>query len=151
MSPAMSALASVGITHEMLVLSVLALVVAGVIGMYWQIIVPGAIVVVVGSLFINFTPVKPVEDAKETIKKEDVFDEHAAYIKDCTEVAQYKLYECENLWKGRQADDGVEEKHAEAEPVSKVTLIDVENEEYKARRAEALKNPNAVVIHETYH
>ena len=47
MSPAMSALSSVGITHQILILSVLALVAAGVIGLFWHYIVPGAIIILV--------------------------------------------------------------------------------------------------------
>ena len=144
MSPAMSALASVGITHQMLILCVLALVAAGVIGMYWQIIVPGAIVVVVGSLFINFTPSETKPEVSVDSKQVEIFDEHAAYMKDCMEVAEYKMYQCENLWKGRQAEESVDK-----EPISKVKLMDVENEEYKARRAETMLKPNAVVMHET--
>lgn len=34
--------------------------------------------------------------------------------------------------------------------VNEVKLLDVDNEEYKARRAAALAKPNAIVIHETY-
>jgi hypothetical protein len=34
--------------------------------------------------------------------------------------------------------------------VSHVQLLNVDNEEYKARRAEALKKPNAVVMQATY-
>ena len=40
MSPAMSALASVGISHQILILCVLALVAAGVIGLFWHYILP---------------------------------------------------------------------------------------------------------------
>ena len=162
MSPAMSALASVGVTHNMLILAVLALVAAGVIGLYWHVIVPGAIVVLVGSLFINFTPIdKPAEEAKIEIKKEDVMDEHAAYIKDCVEIAEYPQKRCEQMWIGREGtsvedaepvnvSEKMTETHIDNTAVSKVKLIDVDNEEYKARRALALKKPNAVVFHETY-
>ena len=35
--------------------------------------------------------------------------------------------------------------------VKEIKLLDVDNEEYKARRAEALAKPGAIVIRETYH
>jgi hypothetical protein len=159
MSPAMSALASVGVTHNMLILAVLAIIGAGIIGLYWHIIVPGAIVVLVGSLFINFSPIEfKTESAKEEIK-EETLEDYANYMKDCTEVADYSRKHCENLWHGRQVEEKELEKlpevkttetHVDFKPVSEVKLIEVDNVEYKARRAEALKKPNAVVLQATY-
>ena len=54
------------------------------------------------------------------------------------------IRQCENLWKGRQAEESVDK-----EPISKVKLMDVDNEEYKARRAVTMTKPDAIVIHET--
>lgn len=160
MSPAMSALASVGVTHNMLILAVLAIIAAGIIGLYWHIIVPGAIVVVIGSLFINFSPIESkTEPVKEEVKEEFISDEHEAYMKDCTEVADYSRKHCDTLWGQRQIEEKELEKlpevkttetHVDFKPVSEVKLIEVDNVEYKARRAEALKKPNAVVLQATY-
>ena len=74
MSPAMSALASVGVTHNMLILAVLALVAAGVIGLYWHVIVPGAIVVLVGSLFINYVLHEPNKRIEEHLYRNSGHD-----------------------------------------------------------------------------
>ena len=41
-------------------------------------------------------------------------------------------------------------KYTAESKVKGVNLLDVVNEEYKARRAATLAKPNAVVIHETY-
>jgi hypothetical protein len=156
MSPAMNAFASIGITHNILILIVLALVAAGVIGLFWHYILPGAIIIGVAALFyVAPDAPKPVDDAKEEV----VFDEYAAYMKDCMDVADYNRNQCEDLWNGRQIEERElgklpEEKHAEVavdfQPASKVKLIEVDNVEYKARRAEALKKPNAVVLQATY-
>jgi hypothetical protein len=137
----------------MLILAVLALVAAGVIGLYWHFIVPGAIIVLVGSLFINFTPVT-TETAEENVKQEEVLSEHDAYIKDCMDVAEYSKTQCERLWLGQHEDtdtdpDKMSENHIDTSSVSKVKLLDVDNEEYKVLRTSALKKPNAVVFHET--
>ena len=159
MSPAMNAFASIGITHNILILIVLALVTAGVIGLFWHFILPGAIIIGVAALFYVApdTP-KPTEAAKDT-QEEVSFDEYAAYMKDCMDVADYNRNQCEDLWNGRQIEERElgklpEEKHAEVavdfQPASKVKLIEVDNVEYKARRAEALKKPNAVVMQATY-
>lgn len=173
MSPAMSALASVGITHEMLILAILAVVIAAVIGLFWHIIVPGAIVVVVGTLFINFTPVEKKEVVKEQPKKEEVFDERQAYLKDCVEVAEYSFEKCQKLWTQRDVEETVKEttketvkesveissevvkqivveNHDSFKEPAEVKLINVDNAEYKRRRAEALSKPGAVVMQSTF-
>ena len=102
MSPAMSALAGVGITHSMMILGVLFVVTAVILGMYWHIIVPGAIILLVGSLFINFdgtTPTTETAQKSVEVKKEQVqtFDERKAFMEDCINVAMYNKEKCENL------------------------------------------------------
>ena len=103
MSPAMSALSSVGITHSMLLLGVLFVIVAVILGMYWHIIVPGAVMLTVAFLFIEPAtvaktdePVK-VEEAKATPIDEDKM----AFMEDCVVVADYPKAKCEKLWADR--------------------------------------------------
>jgi len=152
MSPAMSALASVGISHQILILAVLALVAAGVIGLFWHYILPGSIIILVASLFyVAPSDVTPKQEAK-TEQKEEVFDEYQAYMKDCIEVADYSMYECKKLWNGRQGETVKEVSVSEDEfrPVSDTKLLDVDNQEYKIKRASAINKPNAVVMQATY-
>jgi hypothetical protein len=156
MSPAISAFASIGISREMFIVGVMLLIIAGVIGMFWRLLIPGAIAIAVISLFLPTTEVtqnKPEVEINQTkAETKPSFDEHAAYIQDCMGIARYQKYQCENLWSGREIDEGkVEPTKLDKTNNSDLQLIDVDNSEYKARRAEALKNPNAVVIHETYH
>jgi hypothetical protein len=152
MSPAMSALSSVGLTHQILILCVLGLVAAGVIGLFWHYILPGAIIILVASLF--YVAPDATTSTESQVKKPDnsqveSFDEYQAYMKDCMEVAEYSMLECKRLWNERS------EKHAEKEvdfkPADDVKLVDVDNEEYKARRAATIQKGNVVVMQATYH
>ena len=61
MSPAMSALQGVGITHSMMILAVLFVAAAVVIGMYWHIILPVAGMIGVALLFLSAPDNKPTE------------------------------------------------------------------------------------------
>ena len=150
MSPAMSALSSIGVTHNVLILSVLALVAAGVIGLFWHYIVPGAIIILVASLFYVAPEVTPTTESQ--VKKPDAtevetIDDYQAYMKDCMEVAEYSMFECKKLWNDRG------EKHTDAvdfKPASDVKLLDTDNQEYKARRASVVGKPDAVVMQATY-
>ena len=119
MSPAMSALSSVGITHSMLLLGVLFVIVAVILGMYWHIIVPGAVMLTVAFLFIEpatvakvDTPTK-VEEAKVTSIDEDKM----AFMEDCVVVADYPKAKCEKLWAERLI--------AEKEITEEAKLVDV--------------------------
>lgn len=103
MSPAMTALASVGISHQVLILCVLAAVAAGVIGLFWHYILPGAIIILVAALFYVTPDIteKKVEETKpvvEKIEEEEPIDEYHAYMQDCMSVAQYSMLECRKLW-----------------------------------------------------
>ena len=98
MSPAMSALASIGVTHTMLLLGVLFVIAAVILGMYWHIIVPGAAIITVAMLFIP-----PVTTASNTPVKPEVVDEDKlAFMEDCKLVAEYTDDECTKLWIERQ-------------------------------------------------
>ena len=103
MSPAMSALAGVGITHSMLILGVMFVITAVILGMYWHIIVPGAIMLTVAFLFVEPATVAKVEEpAKvETTKVNPVDEDKIAFMEDCTVVADYPKAKCEKLWEER--------------------------------------------------
>lgn len=153
MSPAMSALASVGISHQILILAVLALVAAGVIGLFWHYILPGSIIILVASLFyVAPSDVTTPKQEAKTEQKEEVFDEYQAYMKDCIEVADYSMFECKKLWNGRQGETVKEVSVTEDDfrPASDTKLLDVDNQEYKVKRASAISKPNAVVMQATY-
>jgi hypothetical protein len=164
-SPAMTALHSVGITHSIMILGVLFVVAAVVIGMYWHVILPGAIMLGVAFLFLSpdGTDVSKIQDipikVESITKKDDVFDERQAYMKDCMEIAEYPMAKCAAMWSGRETDDKkvevssvkeVSTSEHEFRPVSDIKLLDVDNQEYKSKRASAVSKPNAVVLQATY-
>jgi hypothetical protein len=116
--------------------------------MFSHIIVPGILIIAGIILFVPPAEVQPTQTVEV---KHQVFDEHAAYIKDCVEVAEYTKVQCENLWLGRNEVEKSENDSIKFEAASKVTPIDVQNVEYKQRRDEVLKDPNAVIGHVVYH
>jgi hypothetical protein len=142
----MSALSSFGITQPVLILCVLGFVAAGVIGYFWQYIVPGVIILGVVTLFYVAPEAEVKTEAKH--EKEEVFDEYQAYMKDCMEIAQYSMFECKKLWNNRETE--VEAENDEFQPADKVKLLDVNNKEYKKRRAAALSKKDAVVLQTTF-
>lgn len=155
MSPAMSALQSVGVTNAILILGVLFAVAAGVIGLFWHYILPGAIIIGVLCLFLPPSADKTTEAKApvqvETVVKQETFDERQAYMKDCMEVSEYPMAKCAALWDHREESEPVVTKtKVDKVDTSELQLIDVDNTEYKARRAEALQKPNAVVGHVTF-
>jgi len=158
MSPAMTALSSVGISHSVMILAVLFVVAAVCIGMYWKVILPGAIMIGVGLLFVGTSDITEV---KPEVKQEVMTEDHMSFMEDCMGLADYPRSKCDKLWEERKVEEKelermapVIEKSAEKsvdfKPVSEVKLIDVDNTEYKVRRAAALSKPNAVVMQATY-
>lgn len=147
MSPAMSALASFGITQQVLIIGILALVAAGVIGFFWHYILPGAIILLVAALFYVAPDGNTKKEPTVQETKEEVFDEYQAYLKDCVEIAEYTKEYCQKLWNKREErseiDDGFK-------PADEVKLLEVSNKEYKARRAAAIQKNGAVVLQATY-
>jgi predicted membrane protein len=117
MSPAMSALSSVGITHSMLLLGVLFVIVAVILGMYWHIIVPGAVMLTVAFLFIEpATVAKTDEPTKvEQAKTPAIDEDKMAFMEDCVVVADYPKEKCERLWAERLLAE--KEMANEAKPV----------------------------------
>jgi hypothetical protein len=119
MSPAMSALSSVGITHSMLLLGILFVIVAVILGMYWHIIVPGAVMLTVAFLFIETSTVAKVEEPVkiEVTKVNPVDEDKMAFMEDCVVVADYPKAKCEKLWAERLI--------AEKEITEEAKLVDV--------------------------
>jgi hypothetical protein len=161
MSPAMTALSSVGISHSVMILAVLFVVAAVCIGMYWKVILPGAIMIGVGLLFVGTSDTTDTTEVKPEVKQEVMTEDHMSFMEDCMGLADYPRSKCDKLWEERKVEEKelermapVIEKSAEKsvdfKPVSEVKLIDVDNTEYKVRRAAALSKPNAVVMQATY-
>lgn len=152
MSPAMSALQSVGVTNAILILGVLFAVAAGVIGLFWHYILPGAIIIGVLCLFLPpSTEITTTSKVENSVPQKVEFDERQAYMKDCMEVAQYPMAKCAALWEHREDEEpAVVKAKVDKVDVSELQLIDVDNAEYKARRAEALQKPGAVIGRVTY-
>lgn len=98
MSPAMTALSSIGITHTMLLLGVLFVIAAVILGMYWHIIVPGAAIITVAMLFIPPTTTA----SNKPVKPEVVDEDKLSFMEDCKLVAEYTDAECMKLWIERQ-------------------------------------------------
>ena len=99
MSHGMAALSSVGLTQQVLILCVLALVAAGVIGLFWKYILPGAIIIGVVALFYvapEKSDVKNVDENEQVI--ESSTNTYKEYLKDCMEIADYSKEKCEELW-----------------------------------------------------
>lgn len=153
---------------EVLVLGLIAVLVLGfVIVMYWPLIVAGGIALFCVTVLANHQspdvpkprPVEilapagvPVDDAPiniiehSRVKPVEVekFDEAKAFLEDCLNMTDYSKNQCKKLWDGRE-DESVVLK----EPAL-FKLLDVDNKEYKQRRAEALKKQNAVVAQYTF-
>jgi hypothetical protein len=103
----------------MLLLGVLFVIVAVILGMYWHIIVPGAVMLTVAFLFIEPATVAKVEEpVKIEVTKVDPIDEDKmAFMEDCVVVADYTKAKCEKLW----AERLIAEKELADEP----KLVDV--------------------------
>ena len=119
------------------------------------------------------TPVVPeVAQVKEVVETEEM----KSYVKHCTELTNNSQM-CRDNWIAAAENDvdlildpvekstktyikpakavvkserKVKKQETPVSTVKEVKLLDVDNEEYKARRAEALAKPNAIVLHETY-
>ena len=75
-------------------------------------------------------PPKVVATPKNELITEDS-EEKPLFMEDCLRLTDYTEEKCAKIWNKIQSPD--------------VDLLDVENVEYKKRRAEALKKPGAIV------
>ena len=177
MSPAMSALATVGINGHAMILLFIVLVTCFVIGALWQAILPGAVVLAMLYLFTPpasetttqqeakteaaaevKTEVKNTDEDTLPVKRSSAYNE---FMQDCTTVGGYTAKRCDNKWNDRDLPDDrikgevkdnkplAQDEKVSVETGSSVRLLDVSNTEYVKHRAEALKNPNSVVMHTT--
>jgi hypothetical protein len=135
-------------TLEMVVIGGIGVFVLGLVFyLWWKQIVIGALALTAVVVLANHKPSKPIKVEQEQIiieskekttpKDEESLEDGKMFVEDCLHFTDYSKEQCEAIWTKREV---IEEK-----------LLDVDNVEYKTRRAEALKKPNAVVLHATYH
>lgn len=141
-------------TMEIIVLGGIGVFVLGLVFfLWWKQIMIGSLALVAVVVLANHKPTKPVvpkvEQEQIIIEKTVVpenpvhidlnegksQDDSKLFLEDCLQLTDYTKAECEAIWNKREAGDQ--------------KLLDVENVEYKQRRAEALKKPNAVVVQYT--
>lgn len=137
-------------TLEVIVLGGIGVFVIGLVFyLWWKQIIIGVLGLAAVVVLANHRPKTPVKVEQEQIiiekapatpevvapaKQEDnKEDDSKMFIEDCLHFTDYTKAECEKIWNKRETG---EQK-----------LLDVDNVEYKERRAEALKKPNAVVQH----
>lgn len=138
-----------GLSQDILETIVLCMIGAAVLGvvlvLYWKFIIAGAAAVFCIVVLANHK----VPDATEAYKKvvpiiTEESDDRLAFIEDCLALTDYTKKQCVNLWENREDDEVAKSDESELQ------LLDVSNVEYKEKRAEALKKPNAVVGHVVY-
>ena len=154
-------------TMELMVLGGIGIFVLGLVFyLWWKQIMIGSLALVALVVLANHRPTKPVVpkveqeqiiiekevvpqnpvhiDLKEgadtpKVDKEELMtkpeDDRKYFIEDCLQFTDYNKSQCEAIWDKRDT--------------SETKLLDVENVEYKERRAKALKKPNAIVAHYT--
>ena len=143
-------------TLELLVLGTIGVFILGVIFfLYWKQIVIGCLALTAVVVLANHRPKTPMVtkveqeqviievekqvERKNAESKEELMtkpeDNKKYFIEDCLQYTDYSKTQCEAIWDKREVDE--------------TKLLDVENVEYKERRAAALKKPNAVVAHYT--
>ena len=101
------------------------------------------IIIEVEKPVIQSTPIQQGVDPQPTNKEELMTkpeDDRKYFIEDCLQFTDYNKAQCEAIW---------DKKDTSEKDTSETKLLDVENVEYKERRAKALKKPNAVVAHYT--
>jgi len=150
-------------TLEMVVLGGIGVFVLGLIFyLWWKQIVIGVMALTALVVLANHRPKTPVKVEQEQIiiekgaetskvvpiqegldeqpKSKQEFmtkpeDDAKLFIEDCLHFTDYTKAECEKIWNKRESGE--------------TKLLDVDNVEYKTRRAEALKKPGAFVAHYT--
>ena len=146
------------LTEVLIVIGAIMIVIGFLVVLFWQYIVAGAVIFLALTVFSHH--IEPNKEV-QVVEKNEMMDKRS-YMDDC-EALTDKSELCEDLWKER---DGIVLKGAietvmpamtsitgEKEafmPAVAVKLLDVENKEYKERRAVALKKPNAVIMQTTF-
>lgn len=144
-----------GLSEALIVLGVITIVIGFLIVLFWQYIVAGAVVFAVLTVFSHHIDPTKVEDVAE----KSVLTDKKTYMEECEDLTD-DADTCEDLWKERDGivlkgaietvTSHVPDTKAVKEAIKNVKLLDVDNVEYKERRAAALKKPNAVVIQTTF-
>lgn len=148
-----------GLSEVLIVVGAILLIVGFLIVLFWQYLVAGAVVYLVLTVFSHHVDPKKIE---EVVVEKSVMTDKKTYMEECEDLTD-KADVCEDLWKAR---DGIVLKGAEEVVktlkkeimtdkdafmnVKEVKLLDVDNKEYKDRRADALKKPNAVIMQTTF-
>jgi hypothetical protein len=126
-------------TETLVSVAIVMIAVGFILVLFWKYVVAGAIVLSVLTVFTHsVTASNETEPVAKVAIQKSVEPVKGADLDDCMALTG-KSDICEEL-----ADNGHVIKAAS------VALLDVDNEEYKSRRAEALKKPGAVVIKATY-
>jgi len=154
------ALVAMGLTQTLaesiICIGAISLAVGMVLLMFWQYIAVGVGVFVLFSVYAHHQPVVSTSDLQNASNVEIVekTESSSEYLEECEDLTDRKDL-CQEIWSDR-IDDGGAKLIAETfkerdsfKPATKVTLIDTDNQEYKALRAEVLRNPNAVVLQST--
>lgn len=127
----------------------------------WQYVVAGMFVMSVLTVLSHHQKDEPIvvkpNVVQEIIVEKEVVKEKE-YIDSCTELTHNKNMCVDNYQHAKDNGHELELIPVESRTISKdkavsnvstVNLLDVDNEEYKVRRAAALTKPNAVVLHDT--
>ena len=141
-------LGTLGLTQAfaetLLIFGIIAIGIGMVLYMFWHYILIGLGVIGVLMVFAHHTDeTKPTEPpAIEQAKKE--------YMDDCNSLT-HKPELCEETWEQQDHDVIIKQKAIPQGfvPANQVQLLDVDNQEYKTRRAEALKKPGAIILQDT--
>ena len=139
---------------EFLVLAVIGIAILGTaLVLFWRYVLAGIGLMFCFVVLANHKPSEPIEEVISVTKPAEVVapvkpvepekDDLAMFIEDCMKYTDYSKKHCEMIWNSREQ---VIEQDAE-----NADLLNVENVEYRKRRAAALKKKNAVVLHATYH
>lgn len=151
-------LAALGLTQalaeSLICMAAIAIGVGMVLLMFWQYIAVGIGVFVLFSVFSHHAPTITIDAASkaEIVKTPSPSNE---YMEECEELTE-RTDLCLEILSDRIADGSATllaesfKDRDEFKPASKVTLIDTDNQEYKSRRAAALRLPNAVVWQKTF-
>ena len=154
-------LATLGLTQtlaeSLICMAAIAVGVGMVLLMFWQYIAVGIGVFVLFSVFAHHEPMESATTIEATKQLEYVkrAEPPNAYMEDCEALTE-RADLCQEILSERIADGSATllaesfKDRDEFKPASKVTLIDTDNQEYKSRRAAALRMPNAVVWQKTF-
>ena len=131
-------------TETMVAISMIMIAVGFIIVFFWKYIIAGALILSVLSVFMHGTVASNESDPVVAVSKKDS-KHNNTYMDDCVALTG-KSDVCEEV---------VDERHvilneAPVEVKKAVKLLDVDNQEYKERRADALKKPNAVIMQTTF-